>query len=47
MSSGNAGFCFFLIPIWETLFGYVAGRKIRAAHAHRNPEDRAALPHPT
>ena len=43
--SGLSGFCFFLIPIWETLYGSLAVRRIRAAQARALPEDRTAISH--
>jgi len=43
--SGESGFILFLIPVWMTVHGFIAGRKIRAARARMPPEDRHALPH--
>jgi len=45
--SGNAGYFFFLIPVWKTIHGRISARRIRIAEAHTTPEDRHALPHPT
>jgi uncharacterized membrane protein len=42
--AGNAGWFFFLIPLWKTIHGAVADKHIRAAHAHTLPEDRHQLP---
>ena len=41
--AGNAGWFFFLIPIWKTIHGRISGGHIRRAHARSTPEDRSAL----
>jgi uncharacterized membrane protein len=37
--AGNAGWFFFLIAIWSTVNGFIAGRRIRLARARTSPED--------
>jgi hypothetical protein len=43
--AGNAGWFFFLIAIWSTINGTIAGRRIRRARALTPPQDLEALPH--
>jgi hypothetical protein len=43
--AGNAGWCFFLIAIWKTIHGFIAGKRIRAAHARTTAEELAPLHH--
>jgi uncharacterized membrane protein len=43
--AGNAGWFFFLIGIWSTINGKVAGRKIRRLRALTPPEDLEPLTH--
>jgi hypothetical protein len=43
--AGNAGWFFFLIAIWSSIHGFVAGRYLRRARACTAPEDMTALPH--
>ena len=45
--SGNAGWIFFLVGIWKTVHGFIAGRHIRAARARTSPADLQSLPHTT
>jgi uncharacterized membrane protein len=42
--AGNAGWCFFLIPIWKTIHGTVFGRWIREARARTSPDDLHFMP---
>lgn len=41
--AGSAGWCFFLIGIWKTIHGTIAGKHIRRARAHMSPGDRLPL----
>jgi len=43
--AGNAGWFFFLIAIWSTGHGFIAGRYIRAARARTSAEDLHASLH--
>lgn len=42
--AGAAGWSFFLIGVWKTIHGFVAGPLARAAEAQTPPEDRLPLP---
>ncbi|HEX4154947.1 MAG TPA: TMEM175 family protein [Acidobacteriaceae bacterium] len=42
--AGSAGWFFFLIGVWKTIHGFVAGPRIRAADAQTPAEDRLPLP---
>lgn len=44
---GMTGYTFWLIPIWKTAHGFIAGRRIRAARARTPPKDLQSLPHAT
>jgi uncharacterized membrane protein len=45
LNAPSAGWCFFLIGVWKTIHGFVAGKRIRAAQARLTPQDRATLHH--
>jgi hypothetical protein len=42
--AGNAGYCFFLIAIWKTLHGRVAGRRCRIARSRCSEDDLHGIP---
>ena len=45
--AGNAGWTFFLIPIWKTLHGYTSRRYALKAQTHTTPEAASTLSDPS
>ena len=43
--AGKSGYVFFTIGIYKTIHGFIAGRRVRAAHARTRPEDHGPLSH--